>query len=83
MLRRINIATRLVEITDGIVFDHEHQIISTLAQRRKSPTSIAEPVRPMEFSLWMAFLFVALFVTLVVVLGVIFNKAHDNGTLLG
>jgi hypothetical protein len=43
-------------------------------------TDIAKPVRPLEFSLWVAGPFVNLFVILAIALGVIYAKAHVNGT---
>ncbi|KAF1847953.1 uncharacterized protein K460DRAFT_363968 [Cucurbitaria berberidis CBS 394.84] len=47
--------------------------------RRKTPTAIAKPVRPVEFSLWVAFPLVNLFIVLAVALGVIYMKARVNG----
>jgi hypothetical protein len=56
--------------------------ISALTQRRNSPSSIAEPVRPIEFSMWIVFPLVTLFVLLAVALGVISSKAKKNGKSL-
>jgi hypothetical protein len=72
----------IIEVTHSDIHDSENDIIGVLEQRRDTPTSIAKPVRPIEFSLWMAFPLVALFTTLVVVLGIIFAKAHTNGMFL-
>jgi hypothetical protein len=44
-------------------------------------TDIAKPVRPSEFSLWVAVPFVNLFIILAVALGVMYLKAYANGTL--
>jgi hypothetical protein len=68
----------IVEVTHSDVHDLENDI-GALGQRRDSPTSIAKPVRPTEFSLWMAFPFVTLFVTLAIALGVIYAKARYQG----
>jgi hypothetical protein len=65
-----------------------HDIVSEvlpsgiLSQRRDSPKSIAKPVRPFEFSLWMAFPFLNLFIVLAISLGVVFAKARINGRYL-
>ncbi|EMD67172.1 hypothetical protein COCSADRAFT_135871 [Bipolaris sorokiniana ND90Pr] len=49
------------------------------AQRRDKLTDIAKPVRPFEFSLWVAGPLVSVFIALVVVLTVIFAKARLQG----
>jgi hypothetical protein len=67
-----------VEVTHSGIHDLENDI-GVLGQRRDSPTSIAKPVRPTEFSMWMAFPFVTLFVTLAIALGVIYAKARYQG----
>jgi hypothetical protein len=72
----------IVEITHGNVYDNDNDIIDVLGQRRDSPTSIAKPVRPTEFSLWVAFPFVTLFVMLAIALGIIYAKARINGMSL-
>jgi hypothetical protein len=69
----------ILDISDTIVLNGENDIIGRLGQRRDSPTSIAKPVRPIEFSLWIAFPLVSLFVALAVVLGIIFAKARAKG----
>lgn len=53
-----------------------------MGRRRDSPSSIAKPVRPVEFSLWVAFPFINLFVALAILLAVLYGKAHANGTSL-
>jgi hypothetical protein len=60
--------------------DLEGVIISSVQQRRNSPSSIAKPVRPTEFSLWVALPFVGGFILLAIALGVLYDKAHANGT---
>jgi hypothetical protein len=52
----------------------------SLAPLRNTPTSIAKPVRPLEFTLPIAVPFVSLFMALAIVLGVLFAKAHMSGT---
>jgi hypothetical protein len=60
--------------------DPEIGTVNSLGPRRDIPSSIANPVRPTEFSLWVALPFVSLFVLLAIGLGIIFQKAHANGT---
>jgi hypothetical protein len=60
---------------------HGDDLINPAGSRRDSPSSIAKPVRPVEFSLWMAFLLVSLFLTLVITLGIVFIKAQASGML--
>ncbi|EAT81729.2 hypothetical protein SNOG_11230 [Parastagonospora nodorum SN15] len=55
--------------------------VSSTGQRRDSPSSIAKPVRPVEFSLWVAFPIINLFVALAILLGVLYGKAHANVVL--
>ncbi|KAH7413801.1 hypothetical protein DE146DRAFT_7430 [Phaeosphaeria sp. MPI-PUGE-AT-0046c] len=57
----------------------EAQGFSSTNQRRNSPSSIAKPVRPLEFSLWVAIPFINLFVVLIVVLAILYRKAYTNG----
>jgi hypothetical protein len=71
----------IIEITHEIDVDPAIPATDTLGQRRHSPSSITEPVRPIEFTLWVAFPFVSLFVVLATLLGVLFAKAHFNGTI--
>jgi hypothetical protein len=75
----VNINHSLSEITSNDVTDAEAGVISPLGPRRDSPSSIAKPIRPVEFSLWVAFPFINLFILLAVVLGVVYGKAHTNG----
>jgi len=49
-------------------------------RRRDTPTDIAKPVRPVEFSLWVAGPFVSVLIALAIALGVLFAKAHVQGT---
>jgi hypothetical protein len=70
----------LTEVTHDDTTDSEAGVISSLGARRDSPSSIAKPVRPTEFSLWVALPFVNVFVLLAVALGVIYGKAYANGT---
>jgi hypothetical protein len=51
-------------------------------QRRDTPTDIAKPVRPIEFSLWVAGPFVSVLIALAIVLTVLFAKARIQGTML-
>jgi len=60
-----------VDYTDG------HPV--SLGIRRN--TDIAKPVRPREFSLWVAGPFVNLFIILAIALGVIYSKARVNGNV--
>jgi hypothetical protein len=71
----------LVELAQSDVTAIGNQAIGTLGARRDSPTSIAKPVRPVELSFWVAVPFVNLFVALAIVLGVLYGKAHANGTV--
>ncbi|KAH7079533.1 hypothetical protein FB567DRAFT_124050 [Paraphoma chrysanthemicola] len=71
--------TSIVEFAHGTVQSNTSQSTSPNAQRRDSPSSIAKPVRPSEFSLWWAIPFVNLFVILAVLLGIVFGKARANG----
>ena len=48
--------------------------------RRASPSRIAKPVRPIESSWWVALPFIASFVVLALMLGIIYGKARINGT---
>lgn len=75
-----NLSFRLSEITHGDVTDSETGFVSSLGRRRDSPSSIAKPVRPVEFSLWVAIPFINLFVILAVLLGILYGKAHTSGT---
>jgi hypothetical protein len=59
--------------------DPEIGTVNSLGPRRDSPSSIAKPVRPTEFSLWVALPFVSLFALLAIGLGIIFQKAQPNG----
>jgi hypothetical protein len=61
---------------------HGDVLFDAAGSRQDSPSSIAKPVRPVEFSLWMACLLVSLFLTLVVTLGIVFIKARTSGMLL-
>jgi hypothetical protein len=75
-----NLSPSLVEVHHHAVTDLGIQGLSLPAQPRDSPSSIAKPVRPIEFSFWVAVPFVNLFLVLAVVLGVIYGKAYANGT---
>jgi hypothetical protein len=70
---------RLSEVTHSDVTDAEAGFVSSLGRRRDSPSSIAKPVRPVEFSLWVAIPFINLFVLLAVMLGVVYGKARISG----
>lgn len=74
--------SRLMEIAHVDQHGPTTTSISALTQRRNSPSSIAEPVRPIEFSMWIVFPLVTLFVLLAVALGVISSKAKKNGESL-
>ncbi|KAH4160234.1 hypothetical protein HBI80_083250 [Parastagonospora nodorum] len=71
--------TSILEITQDDIANYGHGAIATLGQHRDSPKSIAKPVRPKEFSLWMAFVLITFFSALVVALGVVYAKALANG----
>ncbi|KAI4937671.1 hypothetical protein J4E85_000106 [Alternaria conjuncta] len=49
------------------------------AQHRDTPTDIAKPIRPTEFSLWVAGLFVSVLIALATGLVVLFAKARLQG----
>ncbi|RAQ98986.1 hypothetical protein DDE82_008717 [Stemphylium lycopersici] len=49
------------------------------AQRRNAITEIAKPIRPVEFSSWVAGLLVSSFVALSIILTIIFTKARVQG----
>jgi hypothetical protein len=66
---------------DDMRSSHDTVIVGH-TERRDSPKSIAEPVRPVEFRMWMACLLVAIFVALSIALGVIFGKAQSHGKSL-
>lgn len=72
-------ACSIVEVIpdpDSVVSPLSH----TLSQpRRDTPTNIAKPVRPFEFSSWVAFPLVGLFVALAIFLALIFVKAQVQG----
>ncbi|CAE7185453.1 hypothetical protein HRS9139_07140 [Pyrenophora teres f. teres] len=55
--------------------------VSTAAvlSRQNTLADIAKPVRPFEFSIWVAVLLVSLFTALVVTLAIIFAKAYVQG----
>ncbi|KAH5582283.1 hypothetical protein HBI24_115040 [Parastagonospora nodorum] len=71
--------TEILEITPSAITYSETGFVSSTGQRRDSPSSIAKPVRPVEFSLWVAFPIINLFVALAILLGVLYGKAHANG----
>jgi hypothetical protein len=48
-------------------------------QRQTNPSSIAKPVRPVEFSLLVAIPFVNLFLLLAIMLGILYGKAYAQG----
>ncbi|KAF7568719.1 repeatdomain containing protein [Pyrenophora tritici-repentis] len=52
---------------------------TTVPSRQNTSAEIAKPVRPSEFSIWMAFLLVSLFTALVVTLAILFAKAKLQG----
>jgi hypothetical protein len=70
----------IVEIDQGHVEDYVGS--QPIAPGVRLNTDIAKPVRPSEFSLWVAVPFVNLFIILAVALGVIYLKAYANGTFL-
>lgn len=47
--------------------------------RRDTQTTISKPVRPREFSLWMAALLIGSFAGLAIALATLFIKARPNG----
>jgi hypothetical protein len=49
-------------------------------QRHDTPTDIAKPVRPIEFSLWVAGPFITVLIALAISLAILFTKAHMHGT---
>jgi hypothetical protein len=71
----------LIELAQTEVTTTGNRVTGTLGARRDSPTSIAKPVRPVELSFWVAVPFVNLFVALAIVLGILYGKAHANGTV--
>ncbi|KAF2826872.1 hypothetical protein CC86DRAFT_445792 [Ophiobolus disseminans] len=69
-----------------LVHDGTGSIITTFVaseepnqQALDNPASIAKPVRPIEFSRWVALPFIALFIILAVLLGIIYSLAHLQG----
>ncbi|KAF1918845.1 hypothetical protein BDU57DRAFT_511601 [Ampelomyces quisqualis] len=71
--------TNLSDITCADVTDFENGPISSLQQRRDRPSNIVKPVRPLEFSLWLAIPVISLFSLLAIMLGVVYAKARANG----
>ncbi|KAH7396348.1 hypothetical protein BKA66DRAFT_409716 [Pyrenochaeta sp. MPI-SDFR-AT-0127] len=69
----------ITEVVNAVDTEPGTQLLPTLGPPQHSPTDIAKPVRPREFSLWLAVPFVSLFLILAVALGVIYRKAHVNG----
>ena len=67
-------------IETSIDLEPASPLIQAPGLRQNTPTEIAKPVRPTEFSLWVAVPFINLFVILAIALGVIYMKAHANGT---
>ncbi|KAH8731942.1 hypothetical protein GQ44DRAFT_735638 [Phaeosphaeriaceae sp. PMI808] len=74
--------TSLIEFIPGDPIDTEEPIVARVGRRRDSPSSVAKPVRPVEFSLWMAVPFVNLFLILAIALGIVYGKARVNGLKL-
>jgi len=72
----------IVDITPSTFHDNQNQVDHSLKEQRSIPSKIAKPVRPVEFSLWVAIPFVNLFVGLAVVLGILYGKAYTKGTSL-
>jgi hypothetical protein len=81
--RRAYIIVSLSDITHADITEYELGPISSLQQRRDSPSSIAKPVRPLEFSLWLAIPVTGLFLILAILLGVVYEKARANGMFRG
>ncbi|KAF2025483.1 hypothetical protein EK21DRAFT_103882 [Setomelanomma holmii] len=69
----------LVEVSGSPALNGQIQAVSPLNRRQRTTTDIAKPVRPKEFSLWMAIPFVSLFITLTITLAVVFAKARSQG----
>jgi hypothetical protein len=67
----------IVEIDQNDAVDYTDSHPGSLGVRRN--TNIAKPVRPLEFSLWVAGPFINLFIILSIALGVIYAKANVNG----
>lgn len=81
MLLLITKRSRLVEVENSNDMESVIQRAYTSGPHITGPDTIAKPVRPMEFSLWVAFPFINLFVVLAILLGIIFGKARANGQL--
>ena len=77
-----NDCNRIFEIGEGPEFIGNDNGLTSATQRRDTPTDIAKPVRPIEFSLWVAGPFVSVLIALAIVLTVLFAKAHMQGTML-
>jgi hypothetical protein len=76
---RANDCNRIFEISEGPEFIGNDNGLTSATQRRDTPTDIAKPVRPIEFSLWVAGPFVSVLIALAIVLTVLFAKAHMQG----
>ncbi|KAF2125447.1 hypothetical protein P153DRAFT_425843 [Dothidotthia symphoricarpi CBS 119687] len=71
--------TGIIELDQAPDSDNESQVPTILSQRRDTLSDIAKPVRPVEFSLWVAFPVVSLFIGLAVLLVTVFVKARLQG----
>jgi hypothetical protein len=67
----------IIEVDQGHVSGSA--IDQPIALDARQNTNIAEPVRPVEFRIWVAILFVTSFVALAISLGIIYMKAKANG----
>lgn len=70
----------IVELDDAFEIIGSDQMPTLMNQRRNTPSDIAKPVRPTEFSLWVAFPLISLFIGLAIGLIVIFFQARMQGT---
>jgi hypothetical protein len=59
---RANDCNRIFEISEGPEFIGNDNGLTSATQRRDTPTDIAKPVRPIEFSLWVAGPFVSVLI---------------------
>ncbi|PVI00457.1 hypothetical protein DM02DRAFT_728559 [Periconia macrospinosa] len=76
---------KLVEDVHGIRIVDESASIDNDTQARQQTgfsKEIKKPVRPTYFKLWMAVLFVGMFVIIAVGLGVVFAQASSNGLIV-
>jgi hypothetical protein len=72
---------RLIEVGGTPQLSGNSHAIPPISQRQHTPSDIAKPVRPKEFTAWMAIPFLSLFIGLAITLAIIFAKARLQGML--